>query len=546
MPTVSELMAARIASAQTAVQTWGDIIINVKNAPYFAKGDGITDDTAAIQQAIEYAIKIGKHEVTFPAGTYKYGTLTNTEGITFVGDGVALIGGTPITLTSLGALSADVVQRGLNPMYMPAPYASAVGDGNKDDTTAIQTAIDLLPIGGILFLPSKKFRTTSKLRIEKEICIIGPQAEIYCDHTDVGILVQRPGGVLGTGKTAQVKLDVSITRKTLSKLSSAIGLHVIDCFRGVFSIARLENHGIGLYLEGLTSGTTYNQFYLGFFVDCYKGVYVTTSPSVGYVTENTFYGGNFTSGSVTDPNDTFVHVHLDNANIRPINDNKFISASFEGFFKNGVIIDKAASNMFIACRFEMPYADYFVKLLDVSLAQGNKFFNCFGLAAGLKNGKIVDEGSYNRISGSEFPVGPYEYSNQCVYLFQKPAAGLQQGFNSGLSVAPIGFRSTQLVTASTATVAIDFSLGDHFDIRCVTAVNITSITFSNIPPVGVQKTISFIQAGSGGNSITGFPSLFLGAIAAAPVQRSNGRDVYQCTRGAASISELYCIGQYRN
>jgi len=56
-------------------------------------------------------------------------------------------------------------------MYIPPPYVSAIDDRAKDDTTAIQTAIDMLPVGGILFLPSKKFRTTSKLRIDKEFAL---------------------------------------------------------------------------------------------------------------------------------------------------------------------------------------------------------------------------------------------------------------------------------------------------------------------------------------------------------------------------------------
>lgn len=98
----------RTISGDNNKDIWADIVINVK--VYGAKGDGVTDDTAGIQAAVNYAISIGKSEVTMPAGTYLYGTLTSTSGITFVGDGVTLNGGTTLTLTSLHTIRADTTR----------------------------------------------------------------------------------------------------------------------------------------------------------------------------------------------------------------------------------------------------------------------------------------------------------------------------------------------------------------------------------------------------------------------------------------------------
>ena len=62
------------------------LAINVKAAPYNAKGDGTTDDAAAIQAAITAAA--GGGDVLFPIGTYKVSsTLNLTDGIRLVGMG---------------------------------------------------------------------------------------------------------------------------------------------------------------------------------------------------------------------------------------------------------------------------------------------------------------------------------------------------------------------------------------------------------------------------------------------------------------------------
>ena len=57
-----------------------------------AKGDGITDDAAAIQSCIDYAASIGGGRLFFPPGTYLIGdTLTWTaDNIIFVGSDLAL------------------------------------------------------------------------------------------------------------------------------------------------------------------------------------------------------------------------------------------------------------------------------------------------------------------------------------------------------------------------------------------------------------------------------------------------------------------------
>lgn len=66
----------------------GDRVANVK--AFGAKGDGSTDDTQAIQNAIDYLAAANGGVVLFPPGVYVFSTLTiSTDGITLRGSGLS-------------------------------------------------------------------------------------------------------------------------------------------------------------------------------------------------------------------------------------------------------------------------------------------------------------------------------------------------------------------------------------------------------------------------------------------------------------------------
>lgn len=72
------LLALLLCSNQPAMAQFK--IINVKNAPYFAKGDGITDDSVALQQAVDAATASPGSTVYFPVGTYLHSSDINVNG----------------------------------------------------------------------------------------------------------------------------------------------------------------------------------------------------------------------------------------------------------------------------------------------------------------------------------------------------------------------------------------------------------------------------------------------------------------------------------
>jgi hypothetical protein len=79
LSSIAVAVFATTAFAQDIVYPTDANVVNVKNPPYNAKGDGVTDDTAAIQQAItdHLGFQFSTRTLYFPNGTY---LVSNTLG----------------------------------------------------------------------------------------------------------------------------------------------------------------------------------------------------------------------------------------------------------------------------------------------------------------------------------------------------------------------------------------------------------------------------------------------------------------------------------
>lgn len=111
-------------------------VLNVKD--FGAKGDGSTDDTAAIQAAIDYAVAAGRRSVYFPAGTYIVTSPLHAQ----VETGTTTVGGSTksrytygMGLTLRGEQVGKTVLRKTGQVTYTIPANNNINGGSTVDTT---------------------------------------------------------------------------------------------------------------------------------------------------------------------------------------------------------------------------------------------------------------------------------------------------------------------------------------------------------------------------------------------------------------------------
>jgi hypothetical protein len=322
-------------------------VLNVKD--FGAQGDGVTDDTAAIQSAIDQA---GADPVYLPSGTYVVsGPLSLRSSLTLHGDGassiIKLVGGDDWTRVLVGDRLTGLTLRDLK-VDGNAASGMVTGTGEQRHCIFLYACADsvvervtvIQPLGDGIFL----YAGCSGVTIRDCVAIAGTT-----NNPRVGINVQGANACLVTGNTVtgfncayKAELDPGDSASTGNRIignvaSGGLGLgllgtstgHVIgyvvesNTLPGGIWVSNADNctirgntlGGEGVYAcYGNTNLLVENNAFSGCsYTDVYLGEIYELGPSSGIrVTGNTFASGSRAQGIIFHVGTTVTNVEIDN------------------------------------------------------------------------------------------------------------------------------------------------------------------------------------------------------------------------------------------
>lgn len=177
MQRVSTSMSKDIGDYLTNRKAWGPVMYNVLE--HGLKGDGKTDDTAALQKLIDAVIKEGRKAIFFPhtstGGEYFVTSLTNADQVMFFGDNSKFVGGYTGEIRQLGDLAtSEQLAETLSQIFNVKVGYDAKGDGINDDTPAIQSCLNAAKTrgGGDIYFPDGTYVIKSIIKIPSNVRLL--------------------------------------------------------------------------------------------------------------------------------------------------------------------------------------------------------------------------------------------------------------------------------------------------------------------------------------------------------------------------------------
>ncbi len=263
----------------------------------------------------------------------------------------------------------------------------AKGDGNTDDSQAIQNAIDSANIGDKVFVPHGTY-ICNNLVINKAI-----QFECYGDlkiNSDSGVLVTI--GCVDK-KIEGFKGNFKLIKSMINYNENSKGIKLINSDASEITIDKCINFTKGIILEGNTGGCAYNNIYFGSIKNNKISLEFNTI-NEGWVNENKFYGGRFSwsSGNLEEGK---IHINITH---KKQNNNIFFSPSLEN---DGLYFIKCEGcyNTFYSPRLEgTPNGNNTSKIYFGEESYSNNILYPY-FAFNFDSNKIINNGRFNKFYG---------------------------------------------------------------------------------------------------------------------------------------------------
>lgn len=329
---------------------------------------------------------------------------TDTDTITFTtpliaGDTVLLLTGSIFDVANvvLFEQTAAEAAAGVVPVdtdYPPGDVRryGAVGDGVTDDTTAIQTALDLA-YPTIFQNATYLISTGITWNIQHgTIHANGAQLTTSADITALTI------GILGSGNNLiDAKVYGNLHVNQTGSRASSKGILFQQCYEGYFNVSA-TGFARNFELTSDASGCVYNQFFISKCANHDYGVYFSPA-STGWVNENNFYGGRFAQGGSGN-----WHIYMadtGSASGQPGN-NKFYGISLEAggaSTMDGLYYDGGGWNLLDHPRIEAngTINDVEIHIATGAIASCVLFPYSAGIGAESAANKILDEGLQSQV-----------------------------------------------------------------------------------------------------------------------------------------------------
>ena len=144
-----------------------------------------------------------------------------------------------------GTLTADRLRTKHQPVYDVTAHGAA-GDGETDDTAAIQTALDAADEegGGVVYLPAGTYYTTYSLLYGSDLVVYGPAATIEFEpsHEDATALVSKSFD--GSVETARVTIQGLAVEAVDPEKGNGIGM----AKAADMAVKACQTHGLNWHL----------------------------------------------------------------------------------------------------------------------------------------------------------------------------------------------------------------------------------------------------------------------------------------------------------